>query len=507
MIERLTAWLVAGVVGSCVFSATSFGQTTIYVDKSNPGCPGSGTEADPFCLIQDGIDAASDGNTVVVRSGTYLENINMRGKRVTLLSFKGADETIIDGQARAPVILCESGETSETIVQGFTLQNGIGKRHPPYDRLGGGGVHAWDAALSLIDCKVLNNVGGDGSGGGALFGGRDRLAVARGCVFEGNSSAYGAGLHVFIGARAHIENCRLSYNRATKDGGGLTLNDESLAVVVGCLMTGNRADRRAGGLQLDNTHGTIVNCTISGNTTGSGGGVWAFDNQQSKILNSIIWGNSPQEIRFDSGTLDVQHSDVRGGWPGTGNIQLDPQFIDAASGDFRLACTSPCVDTGTNATGLPMPRFDLSGLDNRIIGTLDVGADELGVDWTLQGTVGPGTLASFSARASSEHPPFMVGEVYLSLGDGSIGGGIPVPLAGGRRLGLEVDSLLAAWLSLSAFRQVTTLNGCSGASTLPFTIPPTAPVGVQFYYAGVAWDLATSDVTSISETKKAVTQQ
>ena len=43
---------------------------TWIVDAAQPACPGSGTPADPFCRIQDAIDAAQGGDTVLVRSGT-----------------------------------------------------------------------------------------------------------------------------------------------------------------------------------------------------------------------------------------------------------------------------------------------------------------------------------------------------------------------------------------------------------------------------------------------------
>ena len=72
-------------IGVCSLpSPTATAQTTIYVDIAN--CPGlgSGTQVDPFCLIQDGIDEAVDGDTVLIADGTYTgignKNLSFDGK-------------------------------------------------------------------------------------------------------------------------------------------------------------------------------------------------------------------------------------------------------------------------------------------------------------------------------------------------------------------------------------------------------------------------------------------
>ena len=77
--------------------AVGLSQTIWYVDDDNCPGPGSGTQEDPFCKIQDGINAASDGDTVLVLPGTYIENINFLGKAITLMSSDGPEVTTIDG--------------------------------------------------------------------------------------------------------------------------------------------------------------------------------------------------------------------------------------------------------------------------------------------------------------------------------------------------------------------------------------------------------------------------
>jgi len=74
-----------------VVSATgAFAQTIRYVDDDTCPNQGSGTQGDPFCSIQDGIDLAVNGDTVLVLPGTYLETIDFGSKRIELRGRDGA---------------------------------------------------------------------------------------------------------------------------------------------------------------------------------------------------------------------------------------------------------------------------------------------------------------------------------------------------------------------------------------------------------------------------------
>jgi hypothetical protein len=96
------------------------------------------------------------------------------------------------------------------------------------------------------------------------------------------------------------------------------------------------------------------------------------------VTNSILWGDltggTPTEIRTSNGVV-VEYSDVQGGFSGTGNINADPLFVDAANGDTHLGAGSPCIDAGSG-TASDLPGTDLDG-DARILGAgPDIGADE-----------------------------------------------------------------------------------------------------------------------------------
>ena len=74
--------------------------------------------------IQARINAASDGDAVLVAPGTYTERIDFRGKNITLTSSGGAATTIIDGNSDGIVVTFSGGETRKAVINGFTIQNG-----------------------------------------------------------------------------------------------------------------------------------------------------------------------------------------------------------------------------------------------------------------------------------------------------------------------------------------------------------------------------------------------
>ncbi len=135
--------------GMALTSATAYAQTTWHVDDDACPGPGSGTESDPFCSIQTAIDTATDGDEVVVRAGTYLENINYLGKAITVRSSDPEDpdtvaSTVIDGRGAqeedtfGSVVTFINGETSDSLLNGLTLLGGIG--HNVLDDRHGGAV-------------------------------------------------------------------------------------------------------------------------------------------------------------------------------------------------------------------------------------------------------------------------------------------------------------------------------------------------------------------------------
>ena len=98
------------------------------------------------------------------------------------------------------------------------------------------------------------------------------------------------------------------------------------------------------------------------------------------MTNCILWNNSPNEIynKF-SATPAINYSIVKGGYAGTGNLNINPLFIDSSSGNIRLQKGSPAINAGNSAA---IPSGIITDLDGnpRIIGTIvDMGAYESAV--------------------------------------------------------------------------------------------------------------------------------
>ena len=115
-----------------------------------------------FNNIQAAVDASSDGDEILVMPGTYTytgdQVVDMMGKAVRLHSSDGPEATIIDGEGARRGILCDSGETSKTIVEGFTITDG-------YTTGNGGGMYNYYSSPTLTDCIFTNNTSrSDGAG-------------------------------------------------------------------------------------------------------------------------------------------------------------------------------------------------------------------------------------------------------------------------------------------------------------------------------------------------------
>ncbi|MCX5643879.1 MAG: right-handed parallel beta-helix repeat-containing protein [Phycisphaerae bacterium] len=199
------------------------------------------------------------------------------------------------------------------------------------------------------------------------------------CTFLGNSASYGGGIYN-LNSSPEVTNCTFIGNSAVSMGGGMCNWEQSNPAVTNCIFSNNSAQDWGGGgmYDADSSGPKLINCTFSANFGRYGGGI--FPGKSASVTNCILWGNTAttsgaQIMELADG--GITYSDIQGGYIGTGNINADPLFIDARTGDLRLQAGSPCIDRGSSVAVPQAVTTDLAG-NPRICGALmDMGAYEV----------------------------------------------------------------------------------------------------------------------------------
>ncbi len=281
-------------------TSPSLGEV-IYVDDDGPA---------DFTNIQEAVDAASDGDEIVVMPGVYTstagEVVNMIGKAVWLHSSGGSEATILDGEGVRRVVYCNASEGSDTVIEGFTITGGNA------NGADGGGIYCSNPGPTIIDCIITGNTAGSGggifcnvgsiptitgcliesnsagSGGGIYLGGSD--AQISKCIIQNNTAIWGGGIRCWYSSPT-VTTCTFSGNIGTSSGGGIDSSSASSPTIYNCTVFDNTAPS-GGGIYLGSGDPTIDTCTISNNTaTISGGGIYARDNTKT-IVDCTISGNT-----------------------------------------------------------------------------------------------------------------------------------------------------------------------------------------------------------------------
>ena len=131
---------------------------------------------DDYSTIQEGINAASHSDTVLVDTGTYVENINFNGKNITVASHylttldaSYISQTVIDGDSAGSVVIFENSEDSTALLCGFTITNGSGSdgwSGVRMQKLGGGIFLINASSPRLMNLTVTGNIAESCNGAG-----------------------------------------------------------------------------------------------------------------------------------------------------------------------------------------------------------------------------------------------------------------------------------------------------------------------------------------------------
>lgn len=311
----------------CSVTALGFTQTTITVGQ------GGGYD---YAILQTAINAAIDGDTVLVYPGRYYGNIHIYGKNIILRSTDPMNTatvaaTIIDGNRTGSVVTLAGTETSSCVISGFTIRNGLAQW--PYGAHGGGinGASGHNVASAVIEHSLITENFAAIGGGIANCGGIIRFntitsntATSGGGLYwcsgsiqdntiVGNSAGEGGG---FYGCNGTIQKNSITDNFARFRGGGMFYCDGEImsnmisanrsnfgagglyscnGLIRGNIISGNWAKNFGGGLLA--CHGLIDDNTIVDNSSEDGGG---FRSCFGTIRNNKISGNS---ANFEGGAL------------------------------------------------------------------------------------------------------------------------------------------------------------------------------------------------------------
>jgi len=286
-----------------------------------------------FPTIMDAVEYADGGALVLVAPGTYNEAIDFLGKEITIVGIQGPEMTILDGTGLGTsIVRFASGEGYGSWLSGFTITNGSGTFFNGQPR--GGGVFILNSNPMIVNCIFEGN--GGVSTGGALYSNDSNPRIFR-CTFRENSAGAGGAIY--------------------STGG--------VPELANCLLYDNTASQGAGMYNISGSQPVLTNCTYHANAASTGGAIVnAGGATSASLVNTILWANTPDQILNQSGgSASVTYSNIQGGYAGTGNINIDPRFVDAANGDYRLDAWSLCIDSGDN-NAVVLAGFDVDLDDN-----------------------------------------------------------------------------------------------------------------------------------------------
>lgn len=263
--------------------------------------------------IQGGLDAAGEGDTVLVSSGTYTgdgnRDLSFNGVDLILRSEAGASATVIDAQASTHDphrgLRFWQGESSAARVEGLTITGG-------WELFGGGLLCEEGSSPSIDRCVITQNDALDdtpeytGSGGGIYCLGSAPMITN--CMVSGNRAFRGGGICCAFDSDATVADCTIKENTAIEyDGGGIRCYWSSPSIVH-CAIVRNATKGSTyvfggGGIDCGFSSAVISHCIIAHNRSEGGvsaGAGISCGTSSPQVTNTIIAFNTNRSL-FRSG--------------------------------------------------------------------------------------------------------------------------------------------------------------------------------------------------------------
>jgi len=360
----------------------------------------SGTLAQPFRTLGQGVRGLSPGDTLSVRAGTYIGSSqlasipggNSWAAPVTIAAYPGETVTLV---AATDDFVASFYNTQYVILDGFVMDatggwDGLRMgasahhiriqnceiKHAPYEGMLIGGNDNEFINLKLHD-NGTDFPRSDGSGeppGHGIYIGSKRNLLEGSEVYRNG----GWGVHVFNtpgGADNNVvRNNRIYDNGQSGRGVGMILSEGDGNAAYNNILWGNRRGGIMVAYSVSNTN--VYNNTIYANGLAdpgnSIGGIYVADSSAGAIVrNNIVYGNAGGDITDGGSNTTLSH-----------NLTTDSKFVNPAAGDFHLTSGSPAIDAGVSLADVPT---DFDGTPRPQGSGYDMGAYEFKVGGILPG--------------------------------------------------------------------------------------------------------------------------
>lgn len=317
-----------------------------------------------FGTIQEAIDIALDGDTILVDDGVYTgpgnTNIDPLSKEITIQSAHGNENCIISGSGTDRLFNIHMVEDRFTIIRGFTLRDGYSSDY-------GGGIYIDGASPWITECLLENcharrgggiyinnsngsfrdseiiNCSADEKGGGAYCAGSEHMFDFSNCTFTDCESQIGGGAFIGNTPLSSFWSCEFHHNLAHDSGGGIACEKAWKTTegpeLNGCLFRGNSAATFGGGVYTRKTVEFIIDtCEFDENEARHGGGYYSTNDEELTLTASTFTSN---RARTGAGSFFIS-SEVSG----EDNIWTNNKSVDSGGAIFSDGDTSLILNNG-----------------------------------------------------------------------------------------------------------------------------------------------------------------